>query len=166
MLFRSQIKLDQSWGSDQFVVTMKQHLTYTSAALSNDPVGCVARVNNALEGIPEKIDAHQTYLVTLEKELVNAREEAERPFPKEDELRQKSARLAQLDRELEKPRKKTAERDGGPDADDGGAPAREPSSPSVPQGDKPSIRQALRDHIPPAPVHPSSDRSQRREAAL
>jgi hypothetical protein len=164
--FPMQIKLDQSWGSDQFVVTMKQHLTYTSAALSNDPVGCVARVNNALEGIPEKIDAHQTYLVTLEKELVNAREEAERPFPKEDELRQKSARLAQLDRELEKPRKKTVERDGGPDADDGGAPAREPSSPSVPQGDKPSIRQALRDHIPPTPVHPSSDRSQRREAAL
>ena len=92
---------------------------------------------------------------------------ASAPTDREPVQRQAAGGLKDdFDRELEKPRKKTVERDGGPDADDGGAPAREPSSPSVPQGDKPSIRQALRDHIPPTPVHPSSDRSQRREAAL
>ena len=82
---------------------MKQNLTYT-AELADDPVGNISRINNALEGMEDKIKAHEARLVTLEKELVNAQEEAERPFPKEDELREKSARLTQLNRELEKPK--------------------------------------------------------------
>ena len=81
---------------------MKQHLTYT-ADLSDDPVGNVTRINNALEGMVENLKRNETRLARLESELKNAQEEAERPFPKEEELRQKSARLTQLNRELEKP---------------------------------------------------------------
>ena len=59
----------------KFKITMKQHLTYT-AELADDPVGNVTRINNALEGMAEKIKGHENHLERLEKELVNAREES------------------------------------------------------------------------------------------
>ena len=153
----------------KFKITMKQHLTYT-AELADDPVGNVTRINNALEGMAEKIKGHENHLERLEKELVNAREESERPFPKENELAEKSARLTQLNRELEKPRTKTVEQsqDGEDEADlEGGeAPAPEPPALTVLSGDKPSIRAALRSYVPPAPVAAGAERGQRREAAL
>ena len=153
----------------KFKVTMKQNLTYT-AELADDAVGNVTRINNALEGMAEKIEQHEARLVRLESELKNAQEEAERPFPKEDELRQKSERLAQLNRELEKPKMKAADRseddDEQPENEDGDAPAREPSALSVVEGGKPSIRAAIRAYTPPAPVSADTEKSQRREAAL
>lgn len=153
----------------KYTIKMKQHLTYT-AELADDPVGNVTRINNALEGMSNNLKANETRLVTLENELKNAREEAERPFPKEDELRKKSARLNQLNRELEKPEQKPAEQslkaDDELDLKDGGAPAREPPALSIVDSGKPSIRQAIRDFTSPAPVSPGAERSQRREAAL
>ena len=153
----------------KFKITMKQNLTYT-AELADDPVGNVTRINNALEGMAEKIKGHEARLVTLEKELVNAREESERPFPKEDELQQKSARLLQLNLELEKADHKSEEQsqDGEDEADlgDGETPAPEPPALTVLSGDKPSIRAALRSYVPPAPVAAGAERDQRREAAL
>ena len=152
----------------KFKVTMKQHLTYT-AELSDDPVGNVARINNALETMAENLKRNETRLVRLEAELKNAQEEAERPFPKEDELRQKSARLNQLNRELEKPSNKGAGQhqngDDRPGAEVGEAPVREPQALAVMDGGKPSIRQALRDFNTPAPVHSGMEQGQRREAA-
>ena len=151
-----------------FKVTMKQNLTYT-AQLADDPVGNVTRINNALEGMAEKIEQHEARLVRLESELKNAQEEAERPFPKEDELRQKSERLAQLNRELEKPKTTAADKsedDEEPEHEDGDEPAREPAALSVVEGGKPSIRAAIRAYNPPAPVSPGAERSKRREAAL
>ena len=149
-------------------VKMKRHLTYT-AELSDDPVGSVARINNVLESLAENLKKSETRLARLEGELKNAQEEAERPFPKEEELQIKSIRLAQLNRELEKPKKKDAEQmqdDDKPDFDDGSAPARDSSAFSVVEGDKPSIRQAIRDFNPPAPVRPVMEHGRRREAAL
>ena len=117
-----------------------------------------------------KIQAHEARLVTLEKELVNAQDESWRPFPKEDELRQKSARLNQLNRELENPRHKAAEQsqdeDDEPDLGGGDTPAREPFTPTVIKGGKPSIREAIRSFNPPAPVPPGTEKRQRQEAAL
>ena len=102
--------------------------------------------------------------------MKNAQEEAERPFPKEDELRQKSERLAQLNRELEKPRATAADRseDDGEELEDedGDAPVREPAALSVVEGGKPSIRAAIRAYNPPTPVPTDVDRSLKREAVL
>ena len=84
-----------------------------------------------------------------------------RPFPQEAELETKSARLSQLNIELDN--------DGGaglPSQDDNEKPAREDANPPMPQGDKPSIRQALKDFTPPAPVPPGMEKGQRREAEL
>ena len=118
----------------------------------------------------EKIKGHENHLERLEKELVNAREESERPFPKENELAEKSARLTQLNRELEKPKTKVVEKskdsEGEADLEDGEAPVPEPPALAVLSGDKPSIRAALRSYVPPAPVAAGAERDQRREAAL
>ena len=150
----------------KFRITMKQNLTYT-AELADDPVGNISRINNALEGMEDKIKAHEARLVTLEKELVNAQEEAERPFPKEDELREKSARLTQLNRELEKPKYTVVQKSQDEtNLEDGEAPAPESPALTVVGGDKPSIRAALRSYVPPAPVAAGAERGQRREAAL
>ena len=152
----------------KFKVTMKQHLTYT-AELSDDPVGNVTRINNALEAMAENLERNKTRLTRLESELKNAQEEAARPFPKEEELRTKSARLTQLNRELEKPSNKGAGQhqngDDRPGAEVGEAPVREPQALTVVDGGKPSIRQALRDFNTPAPVHSGMEQGQRREAA-
>ena len=40
-------------------------------------------------------------LENLQTELASAKEEAARPFPQEEELEQKSARLSQLNKELD-----------------------------------------------------------------
>ena len=52
----------------KFRVTMKQNLTY-SAELSDDAVGNVTRINNALESLAERLDAQKARLTTLESEL-------------------------------------------------------------------------------------------------
>ena len=163
--FPMQLHFDGS----KFKVTLKQNLTYT-AELADDPVGNTLRINNALEGMADKIQAHEARLATLESEMKNAQEEAARPFPKEDELREKSARLSQLNRELEKPkqtREKQLQDDDEADLEGGEPPAPVRPEPLRPPADKPSIRQAIRDYTPPAPVRPRMDRGQQRgEAAL
>jgi len=163
--FPMQLHFDGS----RFKVTLKQNLTYTSE-LADDPVGNTLRINNALEGMADKIQAHEARLATLENEMKNAQEEAARPFPKEDELREKSARLSQLNRELEKPKQTREEQSQDNDETDlegGEPPAPVRPEPLRPPADKPSIRQAIRDYTPPAPVRPRMDRGQQRgEAAL
>ena len=153
----------------KFKVAMKQNLTYT-AELADDPVGNVTRINNALESMAENLKRNEARLVTLEKELKNAQEEADRPFPKEDELREKSARLTRLNRELEHPRSKAAEQsqddDEEPDLECGGAPAPVPPTPPPRGGGKPSILQALRDYTPPAPVAAGPEKHLQRAVSL
>ena len=144
----------------KFRVTMKQNLTYT-ADLSDDVVGNILRINNALERIPKNLEGQKLALENLQRDLNTAKEEVNRPFPQEAELETKSARLSQLNIELDN--------DGGaglPSQDGNEGPAREDSNTPTPQGDKPSIRQAIRDFNPPAPVAAGAERGQRREAAL
>lgn len=163
--FPMQLRCDGS----KFRVTMKQNLTY-SAELSDDAVGNVTRINNALESLAERLDAQKARLTTLESELENAKEEADRPFPKEEELREKSARLNQLNRELSRPDKKEDEQEQeveeSPDLEDAGEPAPVVPMPAAAAGHKPSIRQALRNYEPPAPVQSGMERTPRKEAVL
>lgn len=133
-----------------FKVSMKQNLSYT-AELANDPSGNITRINNALEKIPESLKAQETRLSTLQVELENAREEADRPFPKEEELKTKSARLSQLNIEL--------------DMDKGGGkePAREGADAPEQAGGKPSILKALKQFDAPPPASAGRERGQERE---
>jgi len=155
----------------RFVVSMKQNLTYT-AELSDDPVGNIIRINNALEGMAENIKRNERALATLESEMETAKEESEQPFPKEAELQEKNARLAVLNRELSKPshsgeeQSKEDDQDQETDFDGEEAPAPVAAAAPKERAGTPSIRQALRNFTPPAPVPSRQERGQRQEVAL
>ena len=141
-----------------FEVSLKHHLTFT-AELSEDIVGNITRINNALERIPKNLEANKQRLATLHTQLETAKEEAGRPFPLEDELAVKAARLSQLNTELDNDGRGSA-----PSQEDGEAPGREDGDEPEAPAEKPSIRQALRQYDRPAPVAAGAEK--RREAAL
>lgn len=156
----------------KFYVTLKSALTY-EAALSNDLVGSVMKINNALEEIPKALEEGRARLAVLEDAQKSAWEGSKEPFPKEAELREKQARLTQLNLELESTDRspvRAGEKEGLTDgaeraSEDGGAPAPEPSAPKQKDG-KSSILQALRGSRPPAPEPPGPDKALNKEAAL
>ena len=59
------------------------------------------RVENALASLDKKLDTNRARLVDLESQVENAHEELEKPFPQEAELAEKSARLIELNAELD-----------------------------------------------------------------
>ncbi len=95
-----------SLNGQTFQVSMKQNLSYT-AEIANDPSGNITRINHVLEKIPDHLKVQQERLLTLQLELEQAKEEVKRPFPKEEELMQKSERLIQLNKELDLDEKQT-----------------------------------------------------------
>lgn len=141
--------------ASKFKVTMKQHLTYT-AELSDDFVGNIARINNALERIPQSLEAHREDLARLQREMENAKEEMEKPFPQEQELAEKSARLAELNTALDR-----EEKDGAKDADEE---REEKQETWADPGTRPSILKTLKEYKPPAPVNSGAGRELDREA--
>lgn len=68
--------------------------------LGVDIRGNMTRIDNALNKISEKLEDYKIKLSNILQQQEAAREEVGKPFPYEDELRQKSARLAELDAEL------------------------------------------------------------------
>ncbi len=95
-----------SLNGQTFQVSMKQNLSYT-AEIANDPSGNITRINHVLEKIPDHLKTQQEQLLVLQSELEQAKEEVKRPFPKEEELMQKSERLIQLNKELDLDEKQT-----------------------------------------------------------
>lgn len=82
------------------VLTLKGALEY-HVELGADARGNVTRIENALTALDKKLGAFHAHLSDLERQVENAREELEKPFPQEDELREKSARLVELNAELD-----------------------------------------------------------------
>ena len=64
--------------------------------LGADPSGNVTRVNNVLEGFGGRLEEATRKLSSLEQQLQTAQKEVSKPFPQEQELLQKEARLAEL----------------------------------------------------------------------
>jgi hypothetical protein len=56
----------------------------------------MTRINNALDGIGEKISRQSEKLENLYKQVKTAQEEAAKPFPREEELQEKLAKLSEL----------------------------------------------------------------------
>lgn len=65
--------------------------------LGDDVFGNITRINNALGKIDEQLGAHKVKLDNLQQQMDAAKAEINKPFQYEDELAQKSARLAELD---------------------------------------------------------------------
>ena len=65
--------------------------------LGTDARGNLTRLDNALDSFPDRIARAENQLQTLYQQRDAAQVEVEKPFPKESELAEKSARLAELD---------------------------------------------------------------------
>ena len=65
--------------------------------LGTDARGNLTRLDNALDNFPDRIARAENQLQTLYQQRDAAQVEVEKPFPKEAELTEKSARLAELD---------------------------------------------------------------------
>ena len=74
---------------------LKGKLKYP-VSLSSDPHGNIVRLDNALSSFADRITAAENELDTLKQQQAAAQVEVAKPFPQEDELRVKSARLAEL----------------------------------------------------------------------
>ena len=70
-------------------------------ALGTDPLGNIIRLDNSLNNFPERINSAENELATLHQQQVAAQIEVEKPFPQEEELAEKSARLAELNAQLD-----------------------------------------------------------------
>ena len=75
---------------------MKGQMTHR-ATLGTDPRGNLTRIDNALAQMPQRLEAAMAQLDNLYQQQDAAKEEVGKPFPYEEELRSKNARLVELD---------------------------------------------------------------------
>ena len=84
----------------EYQAILKGQRKYT-VPLGTDPLGNIIRLDNALNNFPERITAAENELDTLHQQQAAAQIEVEKPFPQEEELAEKSARLAELNAQLD-----------------------------------------------------------------
>ena len=78
-----------------FKISMQGTLTY-KVGLGTDVFGNIQRMDNLLESMPTRQLDYKEKLKNLEIQVEIAKQEVEKPFPREEELKAKSARLDQL----------------------------------------------------------------------
>ena len=84
----------------EYQALLKGQRKYT-VPLGTDPLGNIIRLDNALNSFPERINSAENELATLHQQQAAAQIEVEKPFPQEEELAEKSARLAELNAQLD-----------------------------------------------------------------
>ena len=84
----------------EYQAILKGQRRYT-VPLGTDPLGNIIRLDNSLNNFPERITAAENELTTLHQQQAAAQIEVEKPFPQEEELAEKSARLAELNAQLD-----------------------------------------------------------------
>ena len=84
----------------EYQALLKGQRKYT-VPLGTDPLGNIIRLDNSLNNFPERINSAENELATLHQQQAAAKIEVEKPFPQEEELAEKSARLAELNAQLD-----------------------------------------------------------------
>ena len=84
----------------EYQAILKGQRKYT-VPLGTDPLGNIIRLDNYLSNFPERITSAENELRTLHHQQAAAQIEVEKPFPQEEELAEKSARLAELNAQLD-----------------------------------------------------------------
>ena len=79
----------------EYNVTLEGALQH-SISVGGDIQGNITRLDNLISRLPDRLEACKEKLAETEKQIENAKAEIERPFPKEQELKEKSERLAEL----------------------------------------------------------------------
>lgn len=79
----------------EYKVRLKGELGYP-VTLGTDTFGNITRLDNALEGLPKRLEMNEMELDNLKKQFETAKVDVERPFPQEEELKAKTDRLNEL----------------------------------------------------------------------
>lgn len=108
--------------TQKFQVTMKHSLSHT-IELGSDPVGNIARLENALAAIADHLEQNRGKLENLNAQMEEAKLEVKRPFPQEQELAEKTSRLNVLRIALNMDGKSTGKRERDKEELDGGKPS-------------------------------------------
>lgn len=80
---------------NEYQMHLKGTLSHT-AVLGADVFGNITRIDNVIDGIAGKLDKVRSELADTETQMKNAKEQMNAPFAKEAELKQKEARLKEL----------------------------------------------------------------------
>ena len=83
----------------QYELTLRGEMSHRTA-LGADPRGNLTRIENALAQMPQRLEAAQAQLDNLYQQQEAAKAESGKPFPYDEELRVKTARLVELDMAL------------------------------------------------------------------
>ena len=85
--------------SRTFYMGLKNNLSH-KVELGSDPSGNITRIDNVLNDIEKKLEDTKNTLEDTKKQYENAKIEMQRPFPQEEELKEKSKRLDELNIKL------------------------------------------------------------------
>ena len=100
-----------------YKVSLIGSLTHT-AVLGTDIFGNIQRMDNLLDGFEDQMHNTEAQLENVKVQLENARAEVEKPFPQEEELQQKTARLNELNIKLNMDKRENEIVDGDRDEDE------------------------------------------------
>ena len=100
-----------------YAVKLKGHFTH-SVTLGTDVYGNITRIDNAVDNIETRLHKAEEKLENTKAQLETAKVEVEKPFVQEDELKQKMARLTELNALLDMDKGDTPVLGGEPDEGD------------------------------------------------
>ena len=103
--------------SKEYRVALKGALTHT-ASLGTDIHGNITRLDNALNGLETRLQEHRDRLENTTAQMEAAKADAAKPFQREQELQEKSKRLAELTKLLKMDEKDRELLDSAPDEGD------------------------------------------------
>ena len=80
----------------KFVMSLKGEISH-NLEIGSDALGNITRINNVLENMDKELAEARTKLENVSHQLETAKIEVQKPFPAEQELKEKMERLAALD---------------------------------------------------------------------
>ena len=89
------MELSYSSLSQEFVIALHGKGTYR-VPLGTDIHGNITRLDNKINELPDNLERCREVLETTKSQLENAKVEAQKEFPQEQELAEKTARLGEL----------------------------------------------------------------------
>lgn len=101
----------------EYKVKLKGELGY-AVSLGTDTFGNITRLDNALEGLPKRLEINEQELENVKKQFETAKVDVEKPFNQEEELKTKTARLNELNALLNVDKRENEIVGGEPDEGD------------------------------------------------
>jgi hypothetical protein len=132
---------------NEHTLTLKGAMSHTTK-LGLDARGNLTRIDNALNNMPQRLQSVQKELENLYNQQAAAKLEVQKPFMQEQELKEKTARLAVLDKELNMSAMRSA-------------PLRDTAM--VSKQARPSILESLKQQTPKSTTTPKKSKAEREE---